>query len=137
MADNYAGAGQNALKLVGDGAAGIGPYTRFGTRQLQALQITSSAYDFTTTPAASNSNMYKAVNALAVTEELFYVGKPTASGSNNFVAIVAAGTEQDGSGAAGNADGTYSLAEANILAALGGSGSVTINKVSLTGGVFA
>jgi hypothetical protein len=135
MADNYSAVGTNARKLLGDGAAGVGPYTRFGTRQLQAIQITSSAYDFTTTPAAANSNMFKAVNALQVSGEVFYVGKPTASGSNNFVAIVASNTEQDGTSTAN--DASWTDAEANILAALGGSGSVTINNVTLTGGVFS
>jgi hypothetical protein len=90
MADNYSTVGVNALKLLGDGAAGVGPYTRFGTRQLQAISVTSSAYNLTTTPAASNSNIFKAVNALQVSAEVFYVGKPTASGSNVFVAIIAA-----------------------------------------------
>ena len=130
MADSYSSVGTNALKLVGDGAAGVGPYTRFGTRQLAAISVTSSAYDFTTTPAASNSNLYKAVNALGVSVELFYVGKPTASGSNVFVAIIASGTENDGAG-------TWTTAEANILAALGGSGSVIISNVTLTGLTFA
>jgi len=135
MADNYSAVGTNALKLVGDGAGGIGPYTRFGTRQLAAISVTSSAYDFTTTPAASNSNLYKAVNALGGSVELFYVGKPTASGSNVFVAIIASGTENDGTSTTN--DGTWTTAEANILAALGGSGSVTIAAVSLTGLTFA
>ena len=135
MADNYSTVGVNALKLLGDGAAGVGPYTRFGTRQLQAISVTSSAYNLTTTPAASNSNIFKAVNALQVSAEVFYVGKPTASGSNVFVAINAEQTEQDGNSTTN--DGTWTTAEANILAALGGSGSVTIAAVELTGLTFA
>ena len=135
MADNYSTVGVNAIKLLGDGAAGVGPYTRFGTRQLQAISVTSSAYDLTTTPAASNSNIFKAVNALQVSAEVFYVGKPTASGSNVFVAIIASNTEQDGNSTTN--DGTWTTAEANILAALGGSGSVTIAAVELTGLTFA
>ena len=135
MADNYSTVGVNALKLLGDGAAGVGPYTRFGTRQLAAISVTCSAYDLTTTPAASNSNLFKAVNALGVSVELFYVGKPTASGSNVFVAIIASNTEQDGNSTTN--DGTWTTAEANILAALGGSGSVTIAAVELTGLTFA
>jgi hypothetical protein len=135
MADSYSTVGTNALKLLGDGAAGVGPYTRFGTRQLQAISVTSSAYNLTTTPAASNSNIFKAVNALQVSAEVFYVGKPTASGSNVFVAIIASNTEQDGTSTTN--DGTWTTAEANILAALGGSGSVTIAAVELTGLTFA
>ena len=135
MADNYSAVGTNARKLLGDGAAGVGPYTRFGTRQLAAVKVVSSAYDFTTTPAAANSNLYKAVNALQVSAELFYVGKPTASGANQFVAIIAATTEQDGTSTTN--DASWTDAEANILAALGGSGSVTITAVELTGLTFA
>jgi hypothetical protein len=135
MADNYSTVGTNALKLLGDGAAGVGPYTRFGTRQLAAIKVVSSAYDFTTTPAASNSNLFKAVNALQVSAELFYVGKPTASGANQFVAVLASNTEQDGTSTAN--DASWTDAEANILAALGGSGSVTISAVTLTGLSFA
>jgi hypothetical protein len=48
----------NARKILGDGASGIGPYTRFGTPQLQALKIISATINFTTTPAATNSNLY-------------------------------------------------------------------------------
>jgi hypothetical protein len=135
MADNYSTVGVNALKLLGDGAAGVGPYTRFGTRQLAAIKVVSSAYDFTTTPAASNSNLFKAVNALQVSVELFYVGKPTASGANQFVALIASNTEQDGNSTTN--DGSFATAEANILAALGASGSVTITAVELTGLTFA
>lgn len=135
MADNYATVGTNALKLLGDGTAGVGPYTRFGTRQLAAIKVVSSAYDFTTTPAASNSNMFKAVNALQVSAELFYVGKPTASGANQFVAIIASNTENDGNSTTN--DASWTTAETNILAALGGSGSVTITAVELTGLTFA
>jgi hypothetical protein len=51
----------NARKLLGDGASGVGPYTRFGTPQLQAIKIVSATINFTTTPAAANSNMFKAV----------------------------------------------------------------------------
>ena len=59
MADNYSAVGTNALKLVGDGASGVGPYTKFGTVILTAVKVTSSSVDFTTTPAAANSNYIK------------------------------------------------------------------------------
>ena len=54
----------NARKILGDGASGVGPYTRFGTPQLQAIKVVSSAYDFTTTPAAANGNLSKAVRGI-------------------------------------------------------------------------
>jgi hypothetical protein len=128
----------NARKLLGDGAAGVGPYTRFGTPQLQALKIISSAYNFTTTPTIANSNLSKAVRALQELSEIYYVGIPTASGANQFIALVNLNTAFNGStqGAGSteaSADGTYTALEADILAALGGSGSVTITNSTLTG----
>lgn len=148
MADIYATVvegttvGANSRKVLGDGSAGVGPYTRFGTPQLQALKIISSAYDFTTTPAASNSNLSKAVRALQELAEIYYVGIPTASGANQFIALVNLNTAYNGatqgSGSTeASADGTYTALEADILAALGGSGSVTITNSTLTGLTFS
>ena len=54
----------NARRLLGDGASGVGPYTRFGTPQLQAIKVISATINFTTTPAIVNSNLSKAVAAL-------------------------------------------------------------------------
>ena len=129
----------NARKLVGDGASGVGPYTSLGTPQLQALKIVSSAYDFTTTPTISNSILWKAVTALQSMAEVYYVGKPTATGTNNFVALVNVEKNDSGNGygALTSMDGTYTNMEAVILAALGGSGTVTITEVALTGLTFA
>lgn len=128
----------NARKVLGDGASGVGPYTRFGTPTLQAIKIISSAYDFTTTPTAANSNFSKAVRALQSLAEVYYVGIPTASGANQFIAIINAnnsfnGTNQGSGTDVTSQDGTYNAVEANILAALGGSGSVTITNSTLTG----
>ena len=125
----------NARKLLGDGTAGVGPYTSFGTPKLQALKIISSAYDFTTTPAAANSNLEKAVIALQTLAEIYYVGIPTASGANQFIALVNLGKTDIGTGygASTNFDGSYANIEAVILAKLGGSGSVTITNSKLTG----
>ena len=129
----------NARKLVGDGTSGVGPYTRFGTPQLQAIKVVSSAYDFTTTPTIANSILSKAVRALQTMAEIYYVGIPTASGANQFVALVNVEKNDSGNGygASTSMDGTYTNMEAVILAALGGSGSVTITEVALTGLTFA
>lgn len=130
--------GANSRKVLGDGASGVGPYTRFGTPQLQALKIISSSYNFTTTPAASDSNLSKAVRAIQELAEVYYVGVPTASGANQFIALVNVNTmfngATQGSGSTvTSADGTYTALEADILAALGGTGSVTITNSTLTG----
>ena len=132
----------NARKILGDGASGVGPYTRFGTPQLQAIKVVSSAYDFTTTPAAANSNMSKAVRGLQQLGEVYYAGVPTASGANQFVALINLnntfnGNTQGSGSDVTSQDGTYTAVEADILAELGGSGSVTITNVTLTGLTFA
>ena len=145
MADSFSAVGVNALKLVGDGAAGIGPYTKFGTVVLTAIKVTSASVDFTTTPAAANSNLYKAVTALQMGAEVFYVGKPTSSGSNNFVALVNSATLQRGgrgASAYGGTDDTgnttFEALEEIITNALGQSANdTTIAEVVLTGPTFA
>ena len=145
MADNYSAVGTNALKLLGDGASGVGPYTKFGTVVLTAVKVTSATVDFTTTPAAANSNLYKAVKALQMGAEVFYVGKPTSSGSNNFVALVNSATLQRGGrgasaygGTDDTGDTTFEALEEIITNALGQSANdTTIAEVVLTGPTFA
>lgn len=129
----------NARKLLGDGASGVGPYTRFGTPQLQALKIISATINFSTTPANSNSNLYKAVTALQRLAEVYYVGIPgnTATG---FVALVHLNKTDagDGFGASGSADGSYENIEDEIRAALGtAEDDVTVTNVALSGMTFA
>jgi hypothetical protein len=131
----------NARRLLGDGADGVGPYTRFGTPQLQAIKVISSAYNFTTTPAVTNSNMSKAIRGLQQLGEIYYAGVPTASGANQFIALINLNNTfngaTQGSGSDGaSQDGTYTAVEADILAELGGSGSVTITNSTLTGLTF-
>ena len=125
----------NARKLLGDGTAGVGPYTSFGTPKLPAIKIISSAYNFTTTPAGTFSNLEKAVIALQSLAEVYYVGVPTASGANQFIALINANKADSGTGygASTSWDGSYANLEAVILARLGGSGSVTITDSTLTG----
>lgn len=129
----------NARRLLGDGASGVGPYTRFGTPQLQALKIVSATVNFSTTPSVPNSNLYKAVNALQRLGEVYYVGIPgnTATG---FVAMVHLNKTDagDGYGASGSADGSYENVEDEIRAALGtAEDDVTVSNVALTGMTFA
>jgi len=126
----------NARKLLGDGTAGVGPYTRFGTPQLQALKIISATINFTTTPTAANSNLYKAVTALQDLAEVYYVGVPTASGANQFIALVHLNKTDigDGFGSTSSADGSYENIEDEIRAALGtAENDVTVTNSTLTG----
>jgi hypothetical protein len=129
----------NARKLLGDGASGVGPYTRFGTPQLQALKIVSATINFSTTPSAANSNLYKAVTALQDLAEVYYVGIPgnTATG---FVALVHLNKTDTGTnfGASSSADGSYENLEDEVRAALGtAEDDVTITNVALSGMTFA
>lgn len=126
----------NARKLLGDGASGVGPYTRFGTPQLQALKIISATINFTTTPSAVNSNLYKAVTALQDLAEVYYVGIPTASGANQFIALVHINKTDkgDGFGTSSSDDGSYENIEDEIRAALGtAENDVTVTNSTLTG----
>lgn len=141
MADLYGTiASVNTRKLLGDGAAGVGPYTSFGTPKLQALKIISATINFTTTPTAENSNVYKAVSALQSLAEIYYVGIPTASGANQFIALVNINKTDNGDGYAtyGSDDGSYENIEDAIGAALGtAENDVTVTNVTLTGLTFA
>jgi len=130
----------NARRLLGDGASGVGPYTSFGTPKLQAIKVVSATINFTTTPTIPNSNLSKAVAALQSKAEIYYVGIPTASGANQFVALVHINTADsgDGYGASGSPDGSYENLEDIIGAALGtAENDVTITNVALTGLTFA
>lgn len=129
----------NARRLLGDGSAGVGPYTRFGTPQLQALKIVSATINFSTSPSAANSNLYKAVTALQDLAEVYYVGIPgnTATG---FVALVHLNKTDTGTGfgASSSADGSYENIEDEIRAALGtAEDDVTVTNVALSGMTFA
>ena len=128
----------NARRLLGDGTDGVGPYTRFGTPQLQALKIISATINFTTTPAAPNSNLYKAVTALQNLAEIYYVGVPTASGANQFIALVHLNKTDtnDGFGTTQTIPTatTYENIEDEIRAALGtAEDDVTVTNSTLTG----
>lgn len=145
MADIYATVvegttvGANARKLVGDGASGAGPFTRFGTPQLQAIKIVSATINFSTSYTAANSNFSKAVRALQDEAEIYYVGIPgnTATG---FTALVHLNKTDSGEGfgASTNFNGTYENLEDIIGAAIGtAENDVTVTNVTLTGLTFA
>jgi hypothetical protein len=130
----------NARKLLGDGASGIGPYTSFGTPQLQALKIVSATINFTTTPTIVGSNLSLAVRGLQDMAEIYYVGKPTATGANQFIALVGITKTDSGNGygASTSMDASYENIEDSIRGALGtAEDDVTVTEVVLTGLTFA
>ena len=132
----------NNYKLLGDGAAGIGPYTRFGTPQLLALKIVSAALDETTTPEITKSILQQIINGLQSHAEVYYVGIPAA---NFIVALVNASTVSRGGNGAAAYGGTSDSGETTFenletlvsLAAGQAVTDITITAVTLTGGTFA
>lgn len=127
----------NARKVLGDGAAGIGPYTSFGTPVLTAIKVVSATINFTTTPTVANSNLSKAIVGLQSRAEIYYVGKP-ASGPNQFVALIHAEDSGDGYGTSTSFDGSYENLEDAIGTALGvAENDITITEVALAGLTFA
>ena len=129
----------NARRILGDGASGVGPYTRLGTPQLQAIKVISATVDFSTTPAVTNSNLYKAVTAIQRLAEVYYVGVPGNTGTG-FVALVHITKTDagDGFGASSSADGSYENIEDEVRAAIGtAENDVTVTNVTLTGLTFA
>jgi hypothetical protein len=82
--------------------------------------------------------MSKAVTGLQSRAEVYYVGIPTASGANQFVALVHAEDSGNGYGASTSMDGSYENLEDAIGAALGvAENDITITEVALTGLTFA
>jgi hypothetical protein len=154
MADLYSAViegttvGANSRKLLGDGALGAGPYTSFGTPKLQAIKIISATINFASTAnyvngdgvPVTNGAFAKAVFALQGLAEIYYVGIPTASGANQFIAMVNVNKTDIGDGYAtyGSDDGSYENIEDAICAALGtAENDVTVTSVALTGLTFA
>ena len=135
----------NTKKLLGDGAAGVGPYTRFGTPQLTAIKIVSATLDFTTTPNIANSILSKVIRGVqAAGVDIFYVGKPHAS-TDGVVMLVTSNTLPRGGrgadllgGTADTGETTFENLEETIsLAAKGANADITVTEVVLTGVGFA
>ena len=135
----------NFTKTLGDGASGIGPYTRFGTPQLTAIKIVSATLDFTTTPNIANSILSKVIRGVqAAGVDIFYVGKPHAS-TDGVVMLVTSNTLPRGGrgadllgGTADTGETTFENLEETIsLAAKGANADITVTEVVLTGVGFA
>ena len=135
----------NFTKTLGDGASGIGPYTRFGTPQLTAIKIVSATLDFTTTPNIANSILSKVIRGVqAAGVDIFYVGKPHAS-TDGVVMLVTSNTLPRGGrgadllgGTADTGETTFENLETIVSLALGQAVTdVAITEVVLTGGTFA
>ena len=139
MADVYSLIGGNSKKLPAT------PLSQFGTPSLLALKVTSATVNLTTTPTITDSNLSKVVRGLAAHAELYYVGNPTASGSNTVVALVNANTVSRGGRGASAYGGTDDTGETTfenleemIADSLGVAvDDITVTAVALTGLTFA
>lgn len=146
MPDVYATAiegttvGANSRKVLGDGTSGAGPFTRFGTRQLQAIKVVSATVNFSTSYSATNSNFSKAIRVIQDRAEVFYAGIPGNTATGFTVLISSVNSDSgDGYGAASADDGTYDNLEEAVDVAVNGSdtGNITITNITLTGLTFA
>jgi hypothetical protein len=129
----------NARKLVGDGASGVGPYSRFGTRQLQAVTVVSASVDFSIDYSTPNSDFAKAVAAIQSRAEIYYVGIPGDTATGFTVLLGSVNSDSgDGYGTGSSPDGSYDNLEELIDVAVNGSDTddITITEVALTGLTF-
>lgn len=104
-----------------------GPYSNFGTRQLAFYKITSTGIH--TGYTLSNSLFQKALNGVAITSELYFVGVPA---SDNVVFAIAVDT--DGGTTSDNANDQ--TIQAAVRAASGDSGA-TVSALTASGASIA
>ena len=121
------------------------PSTQFGTRALKFVKVVVSGgtpVDLTKQTGSSgaytdaNSYFSTAVRTIQQYAEIYAVGRPATSGGLSFTVVVADDTQNSaGTPDAHVQDGTYSLLEAALLAALGNwsSGVVTLTAMDLNG----
>jgi hypothetical protein len=124
----------NYLRVVGPSyteSAGVrtyaGPYSTFGTRQLAFFKITSTGIH--TGYTLSNSLFQKALNGVAITSEMYFVGTPA---SDNVVIAIAVDT--DAGTASDNANDQ--TIQAAVRAATGDTGA-TVTALTASGASIA
>jgi hypothetical protein len=108
------------------------PSTQLGTRKLRVIKVVvgGGAPSLVTGQSLSDSSYSKTVLALQNYAEVWVIGKPSATG---FLAIISDDTAQDSAldANAVTVPGTWANAEADIVARLGG--TCTITDQYLTG----
>jgi hypothetical protein len=112
--------GANAYKFVD-------PFTGFATRKMRFVKIVNggdlTSGDFTTSKATTNSNLSRAVRCAMNYGEVAVIGTPSATG---LIVGYYDDTLNDGSTASPSAsDASYGKLEAELVAALGGTHTVT------------
>ena len=119
------------------------PLLTFNTPNLQMFRVTVAGTDLTATPTAANSDWSQAIRALQVTSEIFAVFPPEydtiTEGASTFCYLAPDFNTNAGAvSATGNAQtaiaergGNFSVVEAAIVAALGG--TATVKRCMLVG----
>ena len=111
--------GTTATGVAANYLKSAAPFTNFGTRQLQIINVAQTGID--TTPTAINSLFSKTVRAIQQTAEIYAVGTPT---TNACQFIIAVDTQSASDSATDETQG-YGLLEAAILKGSGVSAVVT------------
>jgi hypothetical protein len=137
FAQTVSNAGATVATLPANAFKFVDPASQFGTRKIRFVKVVNggdlTSGDFTTNKANSNSNLAKAVRAIANYGELIVIGTPSATG---LIVGYADDTLNDGSAASPSlSDGSYAKLEAELAAAVGGTHTVT--TVVPTGITFA
>jgi hypothetical protein len=104
-----------------------GPFTNFGTRQLAFYKITSTGIH--TGYTLSNSLFQKALNGVAITSELYFVGVPA---SDNVVFAIAVDTD-----AGTTSDNANDQTIQAAVRAASGDGSATVTALTASGASIA
>jgi len=112
--------GTTATGVAANYLKAAAPFTNFGTRQLQIINVAQTGID--TTPTVANSLFSKTVRALQQSAEVYAVGTPT---SGNCQFIIAVDTLWDGSTNEAPSDASYTKFETAILAGSGVAATVT------------
>ena len=134
-----------ALAGVADGA----PLMTFNTPNLRMFRVVITGEDLTASPQAANSSWSKVIRAVQVTSEVFAIFAPAVSeGDSTFCflapdfntntgTVVVGGVAQTGNAqtAVTEANQTFSVLEAAIVDAVGG--TCTVTRVALTGTTVA
>ena len=124
---NNAGAEITAARVGANAYKFVDPASQFSTRKIRFVKIVNggdlTSGDFTTSKASTDSNLARAVRCAQNYGEIYVIGTPSATG---LIVGYADDTLNDGSAASPSAsDASYGKLEAELVAALGGTHTVT------------
>jgi hypothetical protein len=127
VANNYLRVVGPSYTESGGARTYAGPFTNFGTRQLAFYKITSTGIH--TGYTLSNSLFQKALNGVAITSELYFVGVPA---SDNVVFAIAVDTD-----AGTTSDNANDQTIQAAVRAASGDGSATVTALTASGASIA